>query len=106
MPAATAAVTAQAAATQEAEAPAQASGEAYIETPRCTSCNECTNINPKMFAYNENKQAYIKDVMAGTYAQLVEAAESCQVSIIHPGKPRDLNEPDLDALIPRAEPFR
>jgi hypothetical protein len=38
----------------------------------------------KMFAYNENKQAYIADVTAGTYAQPVEAAESCQVSIIHP----------------------
>ena len=26
---------------------------------RCTTCNECTKINNKMFAYNENKQAYI-----------------------------------------------
>ena len=40
-----------------------------------------------MFLYNENKQAYIGDLKAGTYRQLVEAAESCQVSIIHPGKP-------------------
>jgi len=79
---------------------------AYIETPRCTSCNECTTINNKMFAYNENKQAYIKDVSAGTYAQLVEAAESCQVSIIHPGKPRDPGEPNLDELLRRAEAFR
>ena len=51
-----------------------------------------------MFAYNENKQAYIADLTAGTYAQLVEAAESCQVSIIHPGKPRNPNEPDLAEL--------
>jgi ferredoxin len=35
--------------------------EPYIETERCTTCNECTNLNGKMFAYNENKQAYIKD---------------------------------------------
>ena len=56
---------------------------------RCTTCNECTQINDKMFAYDENKQAYIADPNAGTYAQLVEAAESCQVSIIHPGKPRN-----------------
>ena len=35
--------------------------EAYIETARCTTCNECTQINDKMFAYNENKQAYIAD---------------------------------------------
>ena len=37
--------------------------------------------------------------------QLVEAAESCQVAIIHPGKPRNPNEPGLDELIKRAEPF-
>lgn len=77
----------------------------YIETPRCTSCNECTYINNKMFAYNENQQAYISDPDAGTYRQLVEAAESCQVSIIHPGKPRNPDEPDLEELISRAEPF-
>ena len=33
--------------------------EPYIETARCTSCNECTNLNKKMFAYNDAKQAYI-----------------------------------------------
>ncbi len=79
--------------------------EAYIETPRCTTCNECTEINDKMFVYDENRQAYIADRDAGTYAQLVEAAESCQVSIIHPGKPLDPDEPGLEDLIERAEPF-
>jgi hypothetical protein len=79
--------------------------EAYIETPRCTTCNECTQINDKMFAYNENKQAYIANPDAGTYAQLVEAAESCQVSIIHPGKPRNAAEPGLADLLKRAEAF-
>lgn len=98
------AAAAPAAATPEPEA-AKAPGEAYIETPRCTTCNECTQINDKMFAYNEDKQAYIKDPDAGTYAQLVEAAESCQVSIIHPGKPRNPNEPGLDELIARAAVF-
>ena len=87
----------------EAEKPSE---EAYIETPRCTSCNECTGINDKMFAYNENKQAYIADVTAGTYAQLVEAAESCQVSIIHPGKPHDPSESDLPELMRRAATFQ
>ena len=58
-----------------------------------------------MFAYDDNKQAYIKDVNAGTYAQLVEAAESCQVAVIHPGKPRNASEPGLDELIKRAEAF-
>ncbi len=79
--------------------------EAYIETIRCSTCNECTQLNPRMFAYDDNKQAYIADLKAGTYAQLVEAAESCQVSVIHPGKPWDPTEPGLDDLIERAKPF-
>lgn len=78
---------------------------AYIETPRCSTCEECVQINNKMFAYDDNKQAYIADLKAGTYSQLVEAAESCQVAVIHPGKPWNPNEPNLDELIKRAEPF-
>jgi len=92
------------------DAPAESSqasaDDPYIETPRCTTCNECTGVNNVMFAYNANKQAYVANPGAGTYAQLVEAAESCQVSIIHPGKPRNPNEPGLAELLRRAEPFR
>ena len=58
-----------------------------------------------MFGYDDNKQAFIKDLNAGTYRQLVEAAENCQLSIIHPGKPWNQGEPGLDELIKRAEPF-
>jgi hypothetical protein len=94
------------AAPRAAEAVAeQSSDEPYIETPRCTTCNECTQINDRMFGYDANKQAFIINPDAGTYRQLVEAAESCQVSIIHPGKPRNPNEPGLDELKARAEPF-
>jgi len=97
---------ASAPAPQQAEAEAERpSDEPYIETPRCNSCNECTQINNKMFAYNKDKQAYIVDPAAGTYRQLVEAAESCQVSIIHPGKPRDPNEAGIEELMARAESF-
>jgi hypothetical protein len=85
--------------------PEKPADEPYIETARCTSCNECTQINDKMFGYDANKQASIINPDAGTYRQLVEAAESCQVSIIHPGKPRNPNESGLDELIKRAEPF-
>ena len=81
------------------------SDDPYIETSRCTSCNECTQINDRMFAYDSNKQAFIANPDAGTYRQVVEAAENCQISIIHPGKPRNLNEPGLDELIKRAQPF-
>ena len=77
----------------------------YIDTPLCTSCNECTNINSRMFAYNENKQAYIKDAKAGTFKEIVKAAEKCPARIIHPGKPKNPNEPGLDKLIKRAEKF-
>lgn len=101
-PAVAAAETAAEPVEQEAE---RSPDEAYIETARCSTCNECVQFNNKMFAYDGNKQAYIADVSAGTYAQLVEAAENCQVSIIHPGKPRNPNEPGLEELMKRAEAF-
>jgi len=106
-PAAVALVAAAAAAAPSVAeaAPGKSSDEPYIETPRCTTCNECTQINDKMFGYDANKQASIINPDAGTYRQLVEAAENCQVSIIHPGKPRNPNEPGLDELKARAEPF-
>lgn len=85
--------------------PEKPSADPYIETPRCTTCNECTNLNNRMFAYDANKQAYIADINAGTYRELVEAAETCQVSIIHPGKPRNPGEPGIADLLKRAEPF-
>jgi len=89
----------------EAE-PERSPDEAYIETARCSTCNECITLNGKMFAYDGNQQARIIDINAGTYAQLVEAAESCQVSIIHPGKPRNPKEAGLEELIKRAEAFQ
>ncbi|MBM3391442.1 MAG: hypothetical protein FJY34_05630 [Betaproteobacteria bacterium] len=85
--------------------PERSPDEAYIETARCSTCNECTTLNPKMFKYDANMQAYIADIDAGTYAQLVEAAENCQVSVIHPGKPRNPKEPGLEELQKRAEAF-
>jgi ferredoxin len=93
------------AAAVEAEEPPRNPDEPYIETIRCSTCNECTQLNPRMFKYNENQQAYIAELKAGTYAQLVEAAESCQVSVIHPGKPWDPTEPGLEKLVERAKPF-
>jgi hypothetical protein len=78
----------------------------WIETSRCPSCNECQLINDKLFLYNANKQAYLGDLKAGTYRQMVEAAESCQVSIIHPGKPWNPNESGLEELTERARPFQ
>ena len=79
--------------------------EPWIETVRCTSCNECTNLNGRMFAYDDNKQAYIRDPLAGTFAQLVQAAERCPAGIIHPGDPLNPKEKDLEKWIERARPF-
>lgn len=81
------------------------SADPYIDTPLCTSCNECTKLNNRLFAYDDNKQAYIADADAGTFRDLVVAAEKCPVKIIHPGKPRDPSEQGLDELVKRAEPF-
>lgn len=77
----------------------------WIDTPLCTSCNDCLAINPLMFVYNDINQAVIGDLNAGTYAQMVEAAEICPSKCIHPGKPWNANEAKLDELQARAAAF-
>jgi pyruvate-ferredoxin/flavodoxin oxidoreductase len=77
----------------------------YIQSELCTACNECTNINKKMFAYNDKKQAYIKDAKAGSFRELVMAAEKCPVAIIHPGTPLNPKEKDLAKWVKRAARF-
>ncbi len=109
-PATTAPSTDGAAAPTPAPAPAPAEEEdmglaAYIETDRCTSCNECTNLNNRLFAYNASKQAYIKDPKGGSFAHLVQAAEKCPAGLIHPGTPLNPKEKDLEKWLKRAEPF-
>ncbi len=79
--------------------------EPYIDSALCTACNECTNLNKRLFAYNAKKQAYIKDARAGSFKQLVQAAEKCPVKIIHPGTPLDPSEKDLAKWVERARPF-
>jgi pyruvate-ferredoxin/flavodoxin oxidoreductase len=88
------------------EEPEELTMEAFIESARCTTCNECTNLNNRMFAYNGEKQAYIKDPKAGTFAQLVTAAERCPVGIIHPGSPLNPREKDLAKWVDRAKKFQ
>ena len=80
-------------------------GEPWLESVLCTTCNECTDINNKLFKYNGDKQAYIADPKAGTFAEIVEAAEKCPTKLIHPGAPLNPNENGLEELIKRAEPF-
>jgi pyruvate-ferredoxin/flavodoxin oxidoreductase len=106
-PANTAATVAAAPAAAKAAAVAEefAGNEPYIDTIRCTSCDDCLKVNPKMFVYNADQQAYIGDAKAGTFKQLVIAAEGCPAECIHPGDPLNPKEKDLDKLIKRAEPF-
>jgi pyruvate-ferredoxin/flavodoxin oxidoreductase len=94
-----------AAATAVAEDEGLALG-AYIDSERCTSCDECTNLNKRLFAYNDKKQAYIKDPKAGTFKDLVTAAEKCPAQIIHPGTPLNPKEKDLAKWLKRAERFK
>jgi pyruvate-ferredoxin/flavodoxin oxidoreductase len=97
-----------AAATAVAEPPAESNGDGadpWIESAMCTSCNECININNKIFAYDADKHAYVKDAHGGPYKDLVRAAEKCTAQVIHPGSPWDPNEKDLDKLTKRAAKY-
>jgi pyruvate-ferredoxin/flavodoxin oxidoreductase len=77
----------------------------WIESANCTSCDECIQINPKIFAYDDKKKAFIKNAKGGPYKDLVRAAEKCTAQIIHPGTPWDPKEKDLDKLVKRAERY-
>lgn len=80
-------------------------GPCYIESVLCTSCNDCTKLNDRLFVYNADKQATIGDPEAGTYAELVKAAEACPSNCIHPGAPRADDKTATPALIKRARKF-
>ncbi len=89
-------------------APASSNGEymaPWLETENCTSCDECTKLNPKMFAYNGDKKAFIKDPFGGPYSDLVKAAEKCTAQVIHPGLPKDKSEKDIEKWVKRGEKF-
>jgi ferredoxin len=79
--------------------------EPYIDSMLCTTCNECTNLNPRMFQYNANRQATVADAGAGTFEELVKAAEKCPARCIHPGAPRDDDATATDELVARAAKF-
>ncbi|MCB9652398.1 MAG: ferredoxin, partial [Deltaproteobacteria bacterium] len=92
----------------KAEAPkpeAPDAEEPWVDSPLCTSCNDCVAMNPALFVYDGNKQVRIGDAKAGTFAQLVKAAESCPAKCIHPGTPMNPDEPGLADLLPRAARF-
>lgn len=77
----------------------------WIETELCTSCDECTKLNPNIFAYNKDKKAFIKNPDGGPYMDLVKAAEKCTAGVIHPGLPADRNFADAEKWVKRGEKF-
>ncbi len=77
----------------------------WLETAECTSCDECININPQIFAYNEAGKAYIINPKGGPYKDIVKAAEKCTAQVIHPGLPVDGHKPEIKALIARASKY-
>jgi len=79
--------------------------EPWIDSILCTTCDDCMTVSKLLFVYNEDKQAFIPDPSLGTYQEMVKAAELCPARCIHPGKPLDPNEPGLEELIQRADPF-
>jgi len=87
----------------EPEEEVELSEDPWIDSPLCTTCNDCTDMNPLMFVYNDSKQAYIEDLSAGTYKQMIEAAEICPSKCIHPGAPWDKSESNLNELMERAK---
>jgi pyruvate-ferredoxin/flavodoxin oxidoreductase len=92
-----------------ASAPAPAAEGDYlapwIETAGCTACDECTQLNSKIFVYNADKKAIIKSAEAGPYKDLVKAAERCTARVIHPGLPRNRNQKGIEKWIKRGEKY-
>ncbi|MEW8366890.1 MAG: thiamine pyrophosphate-dependent enzyme, partial [Candidatus Thiodiazotropha taylori] len=78
----------------------------WIETPECTACDECIEINPKIFAYNDEKKAIITDPKGGQFKDIVKAAEKCTAACIHPGTPWNATEKDLEKFVKRAAKFQ
>ena len=77
----------------------------WIDTINCTACDECTDLNSKIFVYNADKKAVIKNAEAGPYKHLVKAAEKCTARVIHPGLPRDRSEKGIEKWIKRGEKY-
>ena len=103
------ALTATVAAPSSGAAPQTEGGDGYmapwIDTDQCTSCDECTNLNGKIFVYNADKKAIIQNPEGGPYQDLVKAAERCTARVIHPGLPRDPNAKGMDKLIKRGSKY-
>jgi len=87
-------------------APAGDYDPVWIDTPECTACDECTDLAPGIFKYNDDKLAIVINPQGGTYKDIVRSAEKCTAGCIHPGTPWDMGEKGIDKLIARAESYQ
>ncbi|RTR38693.1 pyruvate ferredoxin oxidoreductase [Shewanella canadensis] len=78
----------------------------WMETPECTACDECINLAPGIFRYNNDKLAVVTNPQGGTFEDIVKSAEKCTAAAIHPGTPWNSEEKNLEKLIKRAEKFQ
>ncbi|MBI3119386.1 MAG: 2-oxoacid:acceptor oxidoreductase family protein [Candidatus Hydrogenedentes bacterium] len=98
---------AKAAAPTTSSSPSAGNGyvPARLDSSECNACGDCININPKVFQFNEKKQAYIVNPKGGPYRDIVRAAEKCTSHCIHPGTPADRSEKDLEKWVKRAAKY-
>ncbi|MCL4692327.1 MAG: ferredoxin, partial [Candidatus Hydrogenedentes bacterium] len=77
----------------------------YLNSNECTGCGECVLVNPKIFGWNDKKQAVIRDASGGPYKDIVKAAEKCAARAIAPGIPADTSGKEIEKLIKRAAKY-
>ena len=77
----------------------------YIDSANCTACDECMKINSRIFAYNADRKATIVDPRGGPYRDLVRAAEKCTAGVIHPGRPLQPAEKDVEKWMARGQKY-
>ncbi|MCC6694079.1 MAG: 2-oxoacid:acceptor oxidoreductase family protein [Candidatus Hydrogenedentes bacterium] len=85
------------------------SGDGYVapflKSSECTGCGECVLVNPKIFGWNDKKQAVIRDANGGPYKDFVKAAEKCAARAIQPGIPADRSNKEIEKLVKRAAKY-
>jgi pyruvate-ferredoxin/flavodoxin oxidoreductase len=78
----------------------------WVETPECTACDECTDLAPKVFKYNDQKQAVVIDPKGAPFKDIVKAAEKCTAGCLHPGTAWNAAEKDVEKLMKRADKYQ
>ena len=78
----------------------------WVETPECTACDECTDLAPKVFKYNDQKQVVVIDPKGASFKDIVKSAEKCTAGCLHPGTAWNAAEKDVKKLMKRAEKYQ